>query len=159
MHAAMSAVPGLTDVSPLTLAMRFVGEIAERPGGATHPAIVWAHELCRLRDTSDEVPWCSSFVNLVCWLLRLPRSQSAAARSWLGIGVAVPLDDAVPGWDVVVLSRGTNPSAGHVGFYAGQERAGAGNSTVIICGGNQGDGVSVQAFPASRVVGIRRLPW
>ena len=94
------------------LAQRFVGEVRELPGVQHHPAIQWAHLLCGLGpDQPDEVPWCSSWLNLIAWLLRLPRSRSAAARSWLHVGTVIELKDAYPGQDVVVLRRGTNPLA------------------------------------------------
>ena len=59
----------------LDLAMRFVGEIQKRPGGADHPFIVWCHESTTMGASPDEVPWCSSFVNRLAWMLRLPRSK------------------------------------------------------------------------------------
>lgn len=143
------------------LAQRFVGEIRELPGAAQHPFIQWAHMLCGLGpDQPDEVPWCSSWLNAIAWALRLPRSKSAAARSWLTVGQGVRLEEARPGFDVVVLTRGAGkpPGAdviaapGHVGLFAGRE-----GDQVLVLGGNQANGVSVARFPASRVLGVRRL--
>lgn len=143
------------------MAQRFVGEIQELPGAQHHPAIQWWHSLCSLGgDQADETPWCSSFVNGMCWLLRLPRSKSAAARSWLTVGRAIPLDTARTGYDVVVLQRGTGaqPGAdvlqapGHVGFFAGSDA-----SSVFVLGGNQSNAVTVAAFPKAQVLGVRRL--
>ena len=109
--------------------------------------------LCGLgSDQPDEVPWCSSFVNAICWLLRLPRSKSAAARSWLGIGVAVNVFHARPG-DIIVLARGAPPS-GHVGFYAGFDPVA---QTVEVLGGNQSDAVSIAKFKMADVLGVRRV--
>ena len=64
------------------------------------------------------------------------------------------------GFDVVILKRGKAKqpgpdvieAPGHVGLFAGRE----GNS-VLVLGGNQSDAVNVKRFPASRVLGIRRL--
>ena len=136
------------------LAQRMVGEIRELPGAQQHPFIQWSHMLCNLGpEQPDTVPWCSSFANAICWLLRLPRSKSAAARSWLGVGEAIDLRDARPGFDVVILKRGSSPTAGHVGFYAGRNLRG----DVEILGGNQGDAVSVAPFKEVDVLGVRRL--
>ena len=138
-------------MTALDLAQRYVGvgELA----GEDHPLIQWWHSLCSLGNNQpDETPWCSSFVNGVAWELRLPRSKSAAARSWLAVGTVIPLSAAAPGWDVVVLSRGSDPASGHVGFYAGQD-----GTNVHVCGGNQGNAVSVASFPVDRVLGVRRL--
>jgi len=135
------------------LAHRFVGEITECPGGEQHPFIQWCHLLAGLgADQPDETAWCSSFVNAVAWLLKLPRSQSAAARSWLSVGTPVGLDVARVGFDVVVLKRGTQAWQGHVGFYAGTV-----GDQVRVLGGNQGNGVTVAVFPLADVLGVRRL--
>lgn len=136
------------------LAQRFVGEIAELPGRDEHPFVQWCHMLCGLGSNQpDETPWCSSFVNAIAWQLRLPRSKSAAARSWLAIGETVSsVNFATVGYDVVVLTRGSNPMQGHVGFYAGST-----GEHVSVLGGNQGNTVSIASFPLRDVVGFRRL--
>lgn len=136
------------------LAQRFVGEIREMPGSAQHPYIQWCHMLCGLgSDQPDEVPWCSSWVNAIAWQLRLPRSKSAAARSWLTIGETISgVNMASVAYDVVVLKRGTNPAQGHVGFYAGSTGV-----SISVLGGNQGNTVSVQMFPLTDLLSIRRL--
>lgn len=144
------------------LAQRFVGEIKELPGPEqNHPFIVWALSLVGFgAKTPDEVPWCSAFVNAVHWICRLPRSKSAMARSWLAVGTDCPLAEALPG-DVVVLRRGDGvqpgyevlDAPGHVGFFAGQTRP----DYLLVLGGNQGNAVSVQGFPVSQVLSIRRV--
>jgi uncharacterized protein (TIGR02594 family) len=150
-------------------AERFVGEVSEIRGEGDHPLIQWWHMLCSLgHDQPDETPWCSAFVNGIAWDLRLPRSKSARARSWLKVGVPVSLDEARPDSDVVVLKRGPAPqpgpevidAQGHVGFFAGlEERSGGGvaRKVVLVLGGNQGNEVSIAAFDASDVLGVRRL--
>lgn len=147
------------DVTAFSLAQRFVG-LAEAKGPTSN-----AHVLAMLRLDSpwvdnDETAWCSAFVNYVCWLLRLPRSKSLAARSWLAVGTPLRLEDARAGFDVVVLARGEGeqPGAevldapGHVGFFAG-----LGDRVVWLLGGNQGDSVSVAPYNRGRVLGVRRL--
>lgn len=138
---------------------RFIN-MREIEGERDNHFIVWAHSLCGLEDTPDEVPWCSSWLNAICWLHRLPRSKSARARSWLGVGKSLTLFDAKAGFDIVILSRGkgTQPgpevinAPGHVGFYAGHDR-----DYVQVLGGNQGDQVSIRHYATSRVLGVRRL--
>lgn len=149
------------NITAFSLAQRYIG-IKELTGTATHPLIGWWHSLCNDRyDTPDEVPWCSAFANGIAWELRLPRSKSAAARSWLTVGQGVQLKDATADFCTVILSRGdgTQPgpevlaAPGHVGFYAGI----GSNGHVLILGGNQADSVSVAAFAPTRILGIRRL--
>lgn len=112
----------------------------------------------------DGVPWCSAFVNYIAWLLDLPRSKSLRARSWLKVGRPVALGNAQRGFDVVILSRG--PSApgpevieapGHAGFFSFYATELPGAPFVDLLGGNQDDSVSVKPYPASRVLGVRRL--
>lgn len=148
------------ELTAYSLAQRFVGEIQERKGERDHPFIVWCHNLVGLTDAHDEVPWCSAFANGICWLLRLPRSKSARARSWLQVGVPVTSTEATAGFDVVILKRGPEPqpgpemigAQGHVGFFGGFEAG-----RVLVLGGNQGDAVTVSSFARDSILGIRRL--
>lgn len=147
-------------MTPFDLAQRFVGEIKELAGKDDHPFIQWCLSLCGFGSNEhDETPWCSAFVNVICWMLRVPRSKSALARSWLLIGKPITLAQAEPGYDVVVIKRAGDESGpdvinapGHVGFFAGRE-----SGEVIMLGGNQGDAVSLARFPVERILGIRRL--
>jgi uncharacterized protein (TIGR02594 family) len=150
---------GFVLLSPFDLAQRFIG-IKELPGEKDNPFIMSMLSLDQGWPKNDEVPWCSAFANYVAWLLRMPRSKSLRARSWLSVGRPVGLRDAKAVADVVVLKRGAGdqPGAevlnapGHVGFYAGEE-----GDRVLILGGNQGNSVSVAAFLADNVLGVRRL--
>lgn len=102
-----------------------------------------------MKATTDEIPWCSAFVNGIAWELGLPRSESAAARSWLAVGRDIPIDVAKPGFDIVILERG---KGGHVGFYESHD-----NFFVSMLGGNQGNKVSIASFERGRILGVRRL--
>ena len=133
------------------LAQRFIG-IKEVPGAKDSHQILAMLKLDDPWPDHDEVPWCSAFVNYVCWLLRLPRSKRLNARSWLDVGLPVALEDARPGFDVVILERPPNPASGHVGFYAGHT-----THSIYILGGNQSDTVSVVPYSRSRLLGVRRL--
>lgn len=147
------------NVTLYDLAQRFVG-LKEIAGPKTNGFIAWAHSLCGLDDAADEVPWCSSFVNALAWMLRLPRSKSAAARSWLNVGEPIELAAAAVGYDVVILRRGNGPqpgpeiiaAPGHVGLFAAVDQA-----FVLVLGGNQADSVNIARFPIASVLGVRRL--
>lgn len=150
-------------ITAYDLAMRFVGT-KEVAGTQSNPAILAMLKLDGSWPPDDSTPWCSAFVNYIAWLLRLPRSKSLAARSWLGVGAPIRLEDAELGFDVVVLERGPVPqpgpeviqAPGHVGFYGGLV-AGSPGRKVMVLGGNQGDQVSLAPFDSSRILGIRRL--
>lgn len=154
----------LMQFSAFDLAQRYVG-IRELAGDADHPLIRWWLSLCGFpTDVHDETAWCSAFVNGIAWEMRLPRSKSAAARSWLTVGRPIAIEDAKADSDVVVLKRGTGEqpgpeviqAQGHVGFFAGREQVG-GYGHVLVLAGNQGNAVSVESFPVTRILGIRRL--
>lgn len=145
------------------LAQRHIG-IKELAGADhNHPLIQWWLSLCGFSlDTPDETAWCSAFVNGMAWALRLPRSKSARARSWLSVGTPILLTNAEAGNDVVILKRGAEPqpgpenttAQGHVGLFGGYDPL-AGK--VLVLGGNQSDGVTLAYFPITQVLGVRRL--
>jgi len=149
------------NVTAYSLACRFVGT-KEVPGQPSHPLILAMLRLDQDWPEGDEVPWCSAFLNFVAWLLRLPRSKSLLARSWLGVGVPIDLEAACPGYDIVILSRQAGEeeppgpdnltAPGHVGFFAGLQ-----GRHVLLLGGNQGNTVNIQAYDKGRILGVRRL--
>ena len=140
------------NITAFDLADRFTG--VKEISGEMHNAQILA--MLKLDDAwpeSDEVPWCSAFVNYVCWLLRLPRSKSLRARSWLDVGHYVHLGDAKVGFDIAVLWRLKKDSAmGHVGFYAGHDC-----NDIYLLGGNQNNAVNSTSYKLDRLLGIRRL--
>jgi len=147
------------EITAFDLAQRFVG-IKEVSGSQSNPYILSMLHLDQDWPEGDEIPWCSAFVNYIAWLLRLPRSKSLRARSWLEMGVPVGMEEAEVGFDVVILKRGGGDqpgpevldAMGHVGFFAGREE-----NVLLVLGGNQSDSVSVARFPMVQLLGIRRL--
>ena len=145
------------NISAYDIAMRFTGT-KEVAGRMANPMVMAMLKLDAAWPEDDAVPWCSGFVNFVCWLLRLPRSKSLRARSWLEVGIPVALEDAIVGFDVVIFNRGGphDPSIidapGHVAFYGGFDDHG-----VLVLGGNQSDMVKLSHYPAKDVLGVRRL--
>jgi uncharacterized protein (TIGR02594 family) len=102
--------------------------------------------------TTDEVAWCSTFVNWVAWKAGLQYSGKANARSWLNVGTKVTIPE--PG-DVVVFWRDSPQSwKGHVGFFIGVSFD---KKRVYCLGGNQGNRVSVSAYRIENVLSYQRL--
>ena len=102
--------------------------------------------------TTDEVPWCSTFVNWVAMKSGLQYSGKANARSWLNIGTRVTVPE--PG-DIVVFWRESPQSwKGHVGIFLGVSTD---KKRVYCIGGNQGNRVSVSAYRLDTVLAFQRL--
>lgn len=130
----------------LTIARSYIG-LAEIPGKETNPTI--RNWLIRLgawwRD--DETPWCGTFVGAVMQEAGLPIPKHYyRARAWLEWGTV--LTSPAVGCVVVFDRRG----GGHVGLVVG--RSGAFDDLLVL-GGNQGNRVSIAAFPRGRVLGYR----
>lgn len=130
-------------------------------GGRDNPRVVEYHQTTTLRARDDETAWCSSFVNWTMEQAGIRGTDSAAARSWLNWGQAVPIDAASvrPG-DVIVFPRGNNPAQGHVAIVSEV----LDNGRVSVIGGNQGvrgenhDGVTYAERRLSDAIGLRRAP-
>ena len=137
-----------------SIALKELG-VQEHIGIAHNPRILAYHQATSLKASSDEIPWCASFVN---WCLReagFNGTHSASARSFLAWGHDVLLEEAKQG-DIVIFSRersaqGSNPTFGHVGFYAGRTA-----TTINVLGGNQSNRVSLAAYPISKLLSVRR---
>lgn len=130
----------LTEFTWYTIAK---GELGQREiKGAKHnPRIVEYHQTTTLKGSTDEIPWCSSFVNWCMAKAGYRGTRSAAARSWGEWGQRIT--SPIPGCIVVMTRKG----GGHVGFYHGQDSYG-----LHILGGNQGDAVTVAKFDRSLVL-------
>ena len=148
------------EITAFSLAQRFIG-LKEVEGKINNPQIMAMLTLDAPWPNGDEVPWCSAFVNYIAWLLRLPRSKSLTARTWLRVGTPIIFfTDAKIGFDVVILQRGEGEqpgsevinAPGHVGFFAGWDKG-----EVYLLAGNQNDSVSIQKFNTDKSLGIRRL--
>ena len=140
------------------LAQRFTS-IEEMGGNVDIPQIMAMLRLDMKWPSNDEVPWCSAFVNYICYLCRHPRYKDLRARSWLRVGIGISLDQAEAG-DIVIIKRGkgdqpgpeNTTAQGHVGFYAGTFLG-----FIEILGGNQSDTVKISRYPVARLLGVRRL--
>ncbi|MDR7333386.1 TIGR02594 family protein [Roseateles asaccharophilus] len=130
-------------------------------GARDNARVVEYHQTTTLRANDDETSWCSSFVNWTMEQAGVRGTDSAAARSWLNWGRAVPIDAASvrPG-DVIVFPRGNNPAQGHVAIVDEV----LANGRVRVVGGNQSngegqpDGVTESVRSLASAIGVRRAP-
>ena len=120
----------------------------ERQGGQDNPRIIALYRDAGHGEIGhDETAWCAAFAGACLARAGHKNSGSLMARSYLNWGEALSVGRTGA---VAILSRGSDPSLGHVGFLIGEN-----GDDIILLGGNQGDAVSVAAFPRSRLVGLR----
>ncbi|MGQ3053800.1 MAG: TIGR02594 family protein [Roseateles sp.] len=158
--AAAQPAPAAGVPRHLTIARGELGTNEVR-GARDNARIVEYHQTTSLRASNDETAWCSSFVNWTMEQAGIRGTDSAAARSWLNWGNAVPIDaTSVRPGDVIVFPRGNNPAQGHVAIVSEVLASG----TVRVVGGNQGvrgenyDGVTYADRRLSDAIGLRRAP-
>ncbi|PIF06365.1 MAG: hypothetical protein CSA36_02040 [Draconibacterium sp.] len=102
--------------------------------------------------TTDEIPWCSTFINWVAMKAGLEYTKKPNARSWLSIGTKTV--EPEPG-DIVVFWRESPESwKGHVGIFLGFSMD---RKRVYTLGGNQGNRVSISAYRINTVLSFQRL--
>tara|TARA_R110000868_G_scaffold24557_2_gene96811 strand:+ start:329 stop:1348 length:1020 start_codon:yes stop_codon:yes gene_type:complete len=128
-------------------ALKEVGQ-KEIVGGKHNPRVLEYHKATTLKASSDEVAWCSSFVN---WCMKqngVKGTELANARSFLKWGKATTTPQQ---GDVVVFWRGSKSGwQGHVAFVVSV------SATHVKClGGNQGNAVNMTNYPKSQVLGYR----
>lgn len=116
----------------------------EIAGKEHNPRIIKYHASTTLKAKSDEVPWCSSFVNWVLVTAKITGTNSASAASWLDWGEK---SSAKNGAIVVIrnakaANSSLTASGNHVGFLV-KETA----THYVLLGGNQSDQVKISNFP------------
>lgn len=121
---------------------------AEIRGSEDNPRIVEYHEHTSLKAQDDETPWCMAFVNWVLFKCMLLGTGRANARSVVKSENFIKLDGPVYGCIVVFWRESPESWKGHVAFF--EELV---NNNVMALGGNQGNEVSIKAYPKSRVLG------
>lgn len=135
-------------------ALKYYGLTEQATEAKNSPTIVkWLQYLLPWAKT-DEVAWCSAFVNGVAVEAGFEHFDkgygSALARMWLHKGTVV--EQPVLG-DVVVLWRGSKDAVtGHVGFFIRETE-----NYIYILGGNQSNQVNITPFNKTRLLGYRRL--
>lgn len=124
----------------------------EIPGEEHNPDVLkYSKETGQDWITTDEIPWCSNFVNWCSMKAGYEYTKKANARSWLNIGEE-PFKPQTG--DIVILKRGNNPNSGHVGIFVNFTKKG---DKIRILGGNQSNEVNVTSFDVKEVLGFRRL--
>lgn len=122
--------------------------VREIPGLESSPDIIRYHSYTSLKATSDEVPWCSSALCACFEEIGVGSTKSASARSWLKWGM--PCSAFVLG-AVAIFERGKPDSgSGHVAIAISEY-----GGFITCIGGNQGNAMSIENFPKSKLLGYR----
>lgn len=136
--------PGTTNW--MAIAAAELGVHEDALAGKHNQRIIEYHATTTLKATTDETPWCSSFVNWVMTQAGYTGTNNALAKSWLNWGTALttPREGAIT--VIKKKTAGSDSATGtatgfHVGFYAGGT-----TSTVRLLGGNQSDRVKYSNF-------------
>ena len=145
-------------MTPFELALTFVGDCKEFSGKAkNNPDIISFFKDVGFENIEfDEVAWCSAMVGALHERCGIRSTRALNARSYLNWGTEVSegasnLKNAQQG-DVVVFWRQDPKSwKGHVAFYVRHTK-----THVYVLGGNQGNNVTVEAYPINRLLSIRR---
>ncbi|GMU10152.1 hypothetical protein ASNO1_64060 [Corallococcus caeni] len=128
--------------------------ITEIQGRRSNARIVEYHASTSGKAKSDEIPWCSSFVNWCVTQAGLKGTNNAGAASWLswGIPVAARRGAIAVLFNPDAVKSRISQTGNHVGFLL-QETA----THYKLLGGNQGDAVKVSNMPkkAWRLKGYR----
>lgn len=122
--------------------------IEEIVGGRHNSRILEYHKYTDLKARTDEVSWCSSFINWCFYQCGLPGTNKASARSWLvwGIALAKPKRGCI----AIFWRDSKNSWKGHVGFYMKEDK-----KYIYVLGGNQSNKVKISRYPKTRLIGYR----
>ncbi|WP_371877594.1 TIGR02594 family protein [Geomonas paludis] len=120
----------------MAVAMKEIGQ-KELRGVQDNPRILLYHATTSLHATTDEIAWCSAFVNWCLKQVGIHGTNSAAASSWLHWGkISVPMPGAV------TVVKSTTTGENHVAFFISE-----GQSHYTLLGGNQSHQVRLSNFP------------
>jgi uncharacterized protein (TIGR02594 family) len=142
----------------LEIAMAELGIHEDAIPGQHEPRILEYHKTTTLKATTDETPWCSSFVNWVMIKSGRQGTNSAAARSWLDWGTG--LSESREGAVTVIKKKNASSDAAtgstsgfHVAFYISTTP-----THVRLLGGNQSDQVRYSNYALS-AYDIKAYRW
>ncbi len=151
MNVGAPPQPPMVGASNPTADYRWMEIAAKEAGvsevkGITHnPRILEYHATCGVKTATDELPWCSAFVNWVMTKAGFKGTNSAQAVSWAKWQGGQLFKDPCYGAIGVIHWGG---GKGHVGFVIGKK-----GNKVAMLGGNQSDQVKVSAFPTEKFMG------
>lgn len=135
-------------MKPIEYALKEYG-VKEIAGSANNPRVVqYSTDIGNTWVKTDEVAWCSEFVNWCLLQAGIHGTKSAVAKSFLKWGEATTTPQF---GDLVVFSW--DATSGHIGFYVNEAPGG-----VRVLGGNQDDEVNIKTYKKDKIVSYRKVP-
>jgi uncharacterized protein (TIGR02594 family) len=130
--------------------------VREVLGPEHNPRIIEYGTAVDLIVSTDEIPWCSDVINWLFMKLKMERTRSAAARSWLEYGIslkyaalgAICIFKRGGGWQP---SKEVIDAPGHVGLLVDIVEP----DTMTILGGNQGNRICEDVYPRNLLLDMR----
>ncbi len=135
-------------MSPIEYALKEYGQ-KEIAGDKHNPRVVqYSTDIGNTYVKTDEVAWCSEFVNWCLLQAGIQGTKSAVARSFMTWGEETKTpqfgDLVIFAWDA---------TSGHIGFYVNETE-----HIVRVLGGNQDDEVNITRYKKDRIVSYRKVP-
>lgn len=143
-------LPPITDDAPewYLHARAELGTHESQLDGKPNPRVHEYFQTTAFKAGDADDAWCSAFVNWCMQRSGIKGTGSAAARSWMRWGMALPKPRL---GCIAVFWRGDPKAAtGHVALYVGESV-----STISVLGGNQHNQVCVAPYPRARLLGYR----
>ena len=135
-------------MTPIEYALKEYG-VKEIVGAENNPRVVqYSTDIGNTWVKTDEVAWCSEFVNWCLLQAGIQGTKSAVAKSFLKWGV----ETKTPNFgDLVIFSW--DATSGHIGFYVNEAPGG-----IRVLGGNQDDEVNIKVYKKDKIVSYRKVP-
>lgn len=123
--------------------------VHEKPGPGSNPKIIEYRRIAKINIKGDDskIPWCAIFVNASLEANNIRGTRSAAARSFSRSPHFIRLLHPVEGC-ITVFSSSRGSWSGHVGIYQSHSK-----SRIVVISGNSDNGVTLNGYPSSRLVG------
>lgn len=131
----------------MQIALSLIG-MKEFPGKASNPVVEQFSIDAGFGRMKDDVPWCGFFVASILKRAGLPNELEPKWRGWAASYGRLGTKLMNPVYGCVGVK--TRQGGGHVGFVVA-----ANSSTIWLLGGNQGDKVSIAAFPRKLFTAFR----
>lgn len=132
----------------LEIALKEYGQ-KEISGDKHNPRVVqYSTDIGNTWVKTDEVHWCSEFVNWVLLQSGIKGTNSAVARSFHTWGKETKTPKL---GDIVVFAW--DDKSGHIGFYINEGPGG-----IRVLGGNQDDEVNIKMYKKDKILSYRSVP-